>query len=83
MADSAVIHYILEFMWITKCWTRKVASLTVPDRDLEIRGAPSHLDPLMGEGQSLSVWSKNKGDPGLGPSFISVMVTLSAQLNKL
>ena len=75
MADSAIIHYILEFMWITKCWTRKVASLTVPDRDLEIRGAPSHPDPLMGGGgQSLSVWSKNKGGPGLGPSPISVTV---------
>ena len=70
-------------MWITKCWTRKVASLTVPDRDLEIRGAPSHPDPLMGGGAVskkfffalwASVWSKNKGDPGLGPSPISVTV---------
>ena len=72
-------------MWITKCWTRKVASLTVPDRDLEIRGAPSHPDPLMGGGGGAvskkfffalraSVWSKNKGDPGLGPSPISVTV---------
>ena len=52
-------------MWITKCWTRKVASLTVPDRDLEIRGVPSHPDPLMGGGgQSL----KNFFLP-FGPQF--------------
>ena len=62
------------------------------NRDLEIRRAPSHPDPLMVGGAvskkiffalRASVWSKNKEGPGPGPSPISVFVNPVCPIKKI
>ena len=85
MADTAVIHYILEEVNVDyKMLDLKSSFFNSAGSRPWDKGGLSHPDPLIGGGGAVSkkfffalqasVWSKNKEGPGPGPSPISVTV---------